>query len=758
MEFQPTDHSKDQPGILQTTRFDKVRQSGAYQHRNIPTTGNGNEGFTDQIENSYGSADISGAKLERRTQSNSTYTRPCTAPTKLRSLGYDYSIHTTEDDNDSKIQNVNNTSSILTKHAETVSTATVSYQYDDIETAEIKLSSFGGNSDEVTNNESEHAAFLNCTTPFQNQALHEEDDHSPSPLPFAISTNSLLNLELEGDKQWIDDTNSRLRPIGLESYPPCHDETSEQLLPMQLVSRGENHSFSTSITQEPQQTLDSSDGGVAIINDTQHYDNNSQTDDSDGEGIVILNPSTEEEIAETLNAVFKRSRHGDDSGKEDETNKYSMSANKDGIMITSPVEYDLAHPSSKQSNPTSSSTPIFGDDSIILAAAADARSQSIHNRREERTTAFEDCSISKFGDSPDFHQLMREAECGAVPVHRRSAFEGDSIELYRSENEHHCTSAENPGNNSAHISRRPGIQMQSSSISATNSMTRSTHTPVRTTRIHDDKFIVEVDVFSPNRAGSNSRIDARDAIDIIANIDLLHLWFDPIQEVLDATVKDGSSSVISPQSSPASSHSSGVDIENSSNDRQYDGEWIEVSTPLLVLPKDAHISGCLRSIRVGFRTLVGFPARIRSIIFVERRCGRIGMTLGPFPDRWMKGTLAYHTFNVRAVEDENGQRIVITDEVRLQRDGDGNFNGDSFVCGYCIIFRLLFVLIEWFLFRWYQPDLASFMSQTMSSLMKLRDLIERGETMAYAGDDIATDRNNSEGGNSADMISAPLLG
>ena len=193
-------------------------------------------------------------------------------------------------------------------------------------------------------------------------------------------------------------------------------------------------------------------------------------------------------------------------------------------------------------------------------------------------------------------------------------------------------------------------------------------------------------------------------------------------------------------------------------------EWIEISTPLLVFPSDSRLYGCLRSIRVGFRSIIGFPARIRSMIFVERQCGRIGVTLGPYPDGWCNGTMAYHTFSVRAVCDEenkttkNRERIVISDEVRLQRGGDEDLNGVRNNCGYCFILRLFWGLFEWLFLRWYQPDLASFMSQTIASLEKLRSLVERGESMAFAGDELVMDGVDWEEGNANELISAPLLG
>ena len=58
--------------------------------------------------------------------------------------------------------------------------------------------------------------------------------------------------------------------------------------------------------------------------------------------------------------------------------------------------------------------------------------------------------------------------------------------------------------------------------------------------------------------------------------------------------------------------------------------------------------------------------------------------------------------------------------------------------------------MEWVLLLWYQPDLVSYMQQTISSMNKLRALMERGESVAYAGGgELTTDSN--------DLMGTPLL-
>lgn len=330
--------------------------------------------------------------------------------------------------------------------------------------------------------------------------------------------------------------------------------------------------------------------------------------------------------------------------------------------------------------------------------------------------------------------------------------------------------------------KRKDVSNNSNNV-PTAALANPTRSPIRSHRIRHDKYIVEVDIM-PTQSSLQSSVNIRDAIDILANIDLLHLWFEPIPSVFDACAKDGSGREVSPQTSPANSISSSAEGNNndinsgSNNNRQYDGEWIEISSSLLALPSDARISRCFSATRVNLRKMIGFPARVRSMMFVERSAGRVGLTLGPFPDRLFHGTMAHHTFHVSVVnvdEDEeiglglggmgSRQKIVISDEVRLQREGDdegGFINGGRKRNGYCYcaLFRVLFSIIEWITVLWYQPDLASYMSQTISSMEKLRTIIEcGGETGAYASGELVMEAEDwEEGGRGNTSIRSPLLG
>ena len=343
-------------------------------------------------------------------------------------------------------------------------------------------------------------------------------------------------------------------------------------------------------------------------------------------------------------------------------------------------------------------------DSLIVAAAAQVDAQ-------------------KGGES--FEKLMKQAENGWNDANLEIRDEEDKS--FQQKSFWSRFQRNNSSQQTASQSRHPA---ENQSVQQINPTTRTTQTA-------RDKFVVEVDI-----SGGNHRTNIRDAMDTLANIDLLHLWFDPIPAVFDSTIKDGSGSY-----SPVNSNS------NNSIRRQErcrDGEWIEISTPPLVLPADSRISSSLRFLRVKIRSLVGFPARIKSTILIERSAYRMGMTIGPYPD----GMTVHHDFHVRIDAD----RILIADDVRLHRLEDSQMSYYSFCC-LCGMLRWFWRVIKWISIKWYQPDLASYMSQTTSSMEKLKILIERGEVVAFASEKLVMEGNNWEcGDNNATLISAPLLG
>lgn len=567
--------------------------------------------------------------------------------------------------------------------------------------------------------------------------------HAPSAAPlFAIADNApsssslpfLYPLPLRFASQEEDDGVPHLEKsnvsmehdyLGNQSSPFAHSIAGKN----DVVHSGEGRegasvsSASSSQIMDDEHSITNSNcvhvgGTLAELTDNDNYSENEEDDNDEG-GIVILDEATEDDYAESMRV--RRQLLSENSSPFASTSTRCTESQKDDIVQAS----------------------MYETDSIVFAAAA---------RVDANPTPDANGNASL-----EFEQLLQEAD----DQYSESDASPGGTEEEGSENDD--TRIDAPKDAGHYLWRRnPFASSNRRSVGTTQSRARATtppvslRTPVRATRIRHDKYVVEIDIFPSDASNNNhSRFDIRDAMDVMANMELLHLWFDPVPAVFDAAIKDGSGNgIVSPRSSP----------DSANNNRQYDGQWVEISTPPLSIPSDSRISGCLRAIRVGFRSLIGFPSRIRSMIFVERSCGRIGITLGPYPDGFLcnSGTMAYHSFNIRMSDEESsstahrGRCVVISDEVRLQRGGgDEGFDGTRSSCCICSILRFLLGIVEWALLLWYQPDLASYMQQTISSMNKLRALMEHGESAAYAdGNDWDWEGANSNG----TTMGTPLLG
>jgi hypothetical protein len=520
-----------------------------------------------------------------------------------------------------------------------------------------------------------------------------------------------------------------LRP----SYqPPCYyAPSSDDCLPHLAMSN-----VSISLEQQQQDMTNSNcnsecvpvNGRLVDLSDNEcdeEYIGDIISDDAAEEeeegGIVILGESTEDEFEEAMRESSGSSSHR--SCARSPVLPHSSNMN----FITTRLDITQAS--------------MFVNDPIVLEAA----------ERVNATQLLASPLIPTLeNEYIDFEQLLREAD----PNNRQDAHvvnddddEGLSIDEMNTRNQSSTNDFfyfwRRKSNLTSSNEQRIESRLQSTFRATTNN---ASQLPVRATRIRHDKYVVTINIPITT---INELSDIRQVVDIMGNMDLLHLWFDPVPAVFDSTIQDGGSdgpSSLSPIHS--TNNGGGIDhIANNNNDnnirtttpRQYEGQWVEISTPPLRIPSDAHISGCFSAIRTTFRSILGFPPRIRSMIFVERSCGRMGMTLGPYPDGFLctrSGTMAYHTFTVRISDDVNevgddGMRcIVISDEVRLQRGGvDDDFIGKTRTktCCVCSILTIILGLLEWvLLFRWYRPDLASYMQQSCTSLEKLRSLVEQG--------------------------------
>lgn len=566
---------------------------------------------------------------------------------------------------------------------------------------------------------------------FDDEKTQDEEsiDHAPSPLPFALSSNNLDEIE-DSNNTAVDDT---------------HDKAaSAQHIATSAIAGGNNHCAENDDIQS----------SLSYHSAFQEYNhgNSHVADTEDSPGITILDEDNE--------SIHRQS-------------------------IANSKTSTSSHPNVRPASSSFFQTQII-DDSIVAGAAA-------HVDANPNYANASSVIGGHHGDASSIlNQLMQYANNDddnndALPQIQENEIGDEQLSIDGNENDDDIAISITSMNQKiwewpiqffSSLRSKQKKKQQTSSNVPTAALTNPSRAPIRAHRIRHDKYIVEVDILPS--ASSSTRVDIRDAIDIMANIELLHLWFEPIPAVFDACTKDGSGntnlqSSSSPRTSPANSLDSlnnGDDNHNNNNNnaRQYDGEWIEISSSLLALPSDARISRYLRATRVGIRKLIGFPARVRSMMFVERSAGRVGLTLGPYPDRLFHGTMAHHTFHLNVVTDDDEeygvgimggrQKIVITDEVRLQREGDEvGLNGKRNGYCYCALFRVLFALFEWITVLWYQPDLASYMAQTISSMEKLRTLIERGESAAHAGGELVMEADDWEGGggNNTSMRS-PLLG
>jgi hypothetical protein len=98
-------------------------------------------------------------------------------------------------------------------------------------------------------------------------------------------------------------------------------------------------------------------------------------------------------------------------------------------------------------------------------------------------------------------------------------------------------------------------------------------------------------------------------------------------------------------------------------------------------------------------------------MLVERPRGQVGLTIGPFPGK----IEASHKIHVTKMQTG---LIRIKDTVRLQRDT----NVDLSFCG-------VFECIE----KCFLPSTDDYIDQVLSSMARLRFLVENGEATAYEG-------------------------
>jgi hypothetical protein len=204
-------------------------------------------------------------------------------------------------------------------------------------------------------------------------------------------------------------------------------------------------------------------------------------------------------------------------------------------------------------------------------------------------------------------------------------------------------------------------------------------------------FSVQVDISAPGT-------DIRDVMDLLGNPDLLKLWCDPIQALVITKSSEGAQNAANRGSFQQQQHET---------DREYEGEWIEATTPALVAPRAGYVQRAGDAVSF----YLGFPTYGKVTMFVERQRGRVGLTVGPFAG----GIVVSH--NLKILSEDNG-KIRIVDDVKLRRPDDAS--DEQHFCGVLDI-----------LGKCYLPTLDDFMDQVLSSMARLRFLVERGEHSVY---------------------------
>lgn len=185
----------------------------------------------------------------------------------------------------------------------------------------------------------------------------------------------------------------------------------------------------------------------------------------------------------------------------------------------------------------------------------------------------------------------------------------------------------------------------------------------------------------------------QDVMEVIGNPNLLKMWCDPIQTLLVTSSSDGTRDL------------SSVAATEGNRGREYEGEWIEATTTALESPPSN--IGMIYSAGLSLLETIGFATYGRITMFVERRRGQVGLTVGPFSG----GMYAAHTITVF----EEGGHIRIVDRVRLNKEEEEGLSiASMFLCGAfdsCLSSCLL-------------PSIGGYLNQVTTSMARLRILVE----------------------------------
>lgn len=225
----------------------------------------------------------------------------------------------------------------------------------------------------------------------------------------------------------------------------------------------------------------------------------------------------------------------------------------------------------------------------------------------------------------------------------------------------------------------------------------------------DNAFTVAVEL----QCGSTT---ITDVLDVLGNPDFLRLWCDPIRSLVIVSSSEGARNAAERRQQPSAFAFAAHDRHDhndypSNNRREYEGEWIEATSPGLVSPGSSNGNGGDWMLWQQLPTLLGFPTYGKVTMFVERVAGRVGLTLGPFP-----GDI-HVSHKLRVTQLEGSGKIRIEDSVRLRKSDNDDEDGN------CIAFCGIFSVLQ----RCFLPTTEDYIDQVLSSMARLRFLVENGE-------------------------------
>jgi hypothetical protein len=253
------------------------------------------------------------------------------------------------------------------------------------------------------------------------------------------------------------------------------------------------------------------------------------------------------------------------------------------------------------------------------------------------------------------------------------------------------------------------------------------------TRTGETSFMVSLDL-------SPSYTSIRDVMDVVGNPDMLLLWCDALTGLIVTRSSEGTRNYSlagrHPRATSASSESSPSPSVSGSTgttpEREYDGEWIEATTPPLVAPRN---TSCLHSTGRALSSALGFPTFGKLVMFVERSRGQVSLTMAPFPG----GIEVLYKIRVDAMV---GGRVRIVNDVRLRRAASEDSYDSLSFCG-------LWDLVEKCLF----PTIDDYIDQVLSSSARLRFLVENKRATMNVDDSTSPSRHQTQHG----VSTTPLL-